>query len=53
MDNEEPLAFDDPQSDSEASVGGHSPVRSTPQELGSPQEMAIEVHARDSEVETL
>ena len=34
-------------------VGGHSPVHSTLQELGSPQETAIEVHAWDSEVEAL
>ena len=53
MDEEEPLAFDDPPSDSDATVGGHSPVRLTPQELGSPQETAVEVHAWDSEVEAL
>ena len=47
MDEEEPLAFDDPQLDSDATVGGCSPVHSTPQELGSPQETAVEVHAQD------
>ena len=52
MDNEEPLAFDDPWSDSNATVGGHSPVHLTPQKLGSPQD-AVEVHAWDSEVEAL
>ena len=36
MDEEEPLAFDDPWSDSNATVGGHSPVHSTLQEPGSP-----------------
>ena len=53
MDEEEPLAFDDPWSDSDATVGGCSPVRLTPQELGSPQETAVEVHEWDSEVEAL
>ena len=53
MDNEEPLTFDDPQSDSDTTVGGRSPVCLTPQVLESPQETAIEVHAWDSEVEAL
>ena len=53
MDDEEPLTFDDPQSDSDATVGGHSPVHLTPQEPGSPQETAVEVHTWDSEVEAL
>ena len=53
MDDEEPLTFDNPQSDSDATVGDRSPVHSTPQELGSPQETAIKVHAWDSEVEAL
>ena len=53
MDDEEPLAFYDPQSDSDATVGGHSPVYSTTQEPGLPQETAIEVHTQDSEVEAL
>ena len=53
MDEEEPLAFDDPQSDSDATVGGHSPVCLTPQEPESPQETAVEVHVRDLEVEAL
>ena len=53
MDDEEPLAFDDQRLDSNATVGGCSPVRLTPQELGSPQETVIKVHAWDSEVEAL
>ena len=53
MDDEEPLTFDDPQSDFDATVGGCSPVRLTPQELGLPQETAVEVHLWDSEVEAL
>ena len=53
MDEEEPLTFDDPQLDSNATVGGRSPVRSTPQELGLSQETAVEVHAWESEVEEL
>ena len=53
MDEEEPLAFDDLWSDSNATVSGRSPVHWTPQELGSPQETSIEVHAWDSEVEAL
>ena len=36
MDKEEPLAFDDLQSDSDATVGGHSPVHLTPQVPGLP-----------------
>ena len=53
MDEEECLTFDDPQSDSDATAGGHSLVHSTPQEPGSPREMVVEVHARESEVEEL
>ena len=53
MDDKEPLAFDNPRSDSNATVGGRSPVRLTPQEPGSPQETAMEVHTWDSEVEAL
>ena len=53
MDVEEPLTFDDPWSDSDATVGGCSPVGLTPQEPGSPQETAVEVHVQDSEVEAL
>ena len=53
MDEEEPLAFDDPQSDSDATVGGSSPVHLILQEPGSPQETAVEVHAWESEVEAL
>ena len=36
MDDKEPLAFDDPWSDSDAIVGGCSPVHLTPQVPGSP-----------------
>ena len=52
MDDEQPLTFDDPRSDSDTTVGGHSPAHLTPQVLGSPQD-AMEVHAWDSEVEAL
>ena len=52
MGNEQPLTFDNLRSDSNATVGGCSPVRSTLQELGSSQD-AVEVHAWDSEVEAL
>ena len=53
MDEEEPLTFDDLRSDSDITAGCCSPVRLTPQELGSPRETAVEVHARESEVEAL
>ena len=53
MDDKEPLIFNDPLSDSDAMIGGCSPVRLTPQALGSPQETAVKVHVRDSEVEAL
>ena len=53
MDEEEPLTFDDLWSDSDATVGGRSPVHLTPQEPVSPQETAVEVHAWESEVEAL
>ena len=52
MDDEQPLAFNDPQSDSDATVGGRSPAHLTLQVLWSPQD-AVEVHAQDSEVEAL
>ena len=52
MDDEQPLTFDDPQSDSDTMLSGCSPVHSTPQVPGSPQD-AVEVHAWDSEVEAL
>ena len=52
MDNEQPLTFNDPQSDLDATVSGCSPVPCTLQELRSPQD-AMEVHARDLEVEAL
>ena len=50
-DEEEHLAFDDPQSDSDATAGGLSPAHLTPWGLGSPRETAVEVHAQESEVE--
>ena len=53
MDEEERLTFDDPQSDSDTTAGGHSPRRLTLRELGSPRETVVEVHARESEVEEL
>ena len=52
-DEEECLAFDDLQSDSDATTGGHSPVHLTLQEPGSLRETAVEVHAWESEVEEL
>ena len=52
MDDEQPLTFNDPRSDSDTTVGGHFPARSTPQVPGSPQD-TMEVHAWDSEVEAL
>ena len=52
MDDEQPLTFDDPLSDSDATVSGHSPVPSTPQGPGLSQDV-VEVHAQDSEVEAL
>ena len=45
MDDEQPLAFNDPWSDSD-----HSPVHLTPLELGPPED-AMEVHVWDPEVE--
>ena len=43
MDEEEPLTFDDPRSDSDTTVGGQFPVCLTLQVPGSPQETAVEV----------
>ena len=53
MEEEEHLAFDDMWSDSNTTAGGHSLGRSTPREPGSLREMAVKVHARESEVEEL
>ena len=47
MDNEQPLAFDDPQSDSDCST-----LYLTPLEPGLPED-AVEVHALDSELQAL
>ena len=53
MDKEEPLTFDDPRLDFDTTAGGRSPVWLTPQEPGLLRETAVEVHARESEVEEL
>ena len=45
MDEEECLTFDDLRLDSDATAGGGSPVCLTLQELGSPRETVVEVHA--------
>ena len=50
MDDEQPLTFNDPQSDSDTTDSGHSSACLTPQVLGSPQD-TMEVHVQDSEVE--
>ena len=47
MDDEQPLAFDDPQSDSDRST-----LCSTPLEPGLPEDV-MEVHAPDSELQAL
>ena len=49
---EERLAYDDPQSDSDAMVmgaDGHYPKHLTLHVPGSPMEVAVEVHVRESE----
>ena len=53
MGEQEGLALDDSQSDSNATADGCSPRHLTPCEQGSPMEVAVEVHARESEVEDL
>ena len=56
MGEEERLAYDDLQSDSNAmvmGVDGHSPRRLTPCVPGSPMEVAVEVHVRESKLENL
>ena len=53
MGEEERLAYDDPQSDSDAMADGRSLRRPTPREPGSPMEVAVGVHVRESEVEDL
>ena len=52
MEDEQPLAFDNPWLDSDTTVGGRPSVHLTLQVLGSPQD-AMEVHAWDLEVEAL
>ena len=47
MDDKLPLAFDDPQSDSD-----HSTLCSTPLEPGLPEDV-MEVHVPDSELQAL
>ena len=52
----ERLAYDDQRSDSDATVKGadcHSPRHMTPHVPGSPMEVAVEVHVRESELEDL
>ena len=53
MEEEEHLTFNDPWSDSNATVDSCSLRCPTPHEPGSPMEVAVEVHARESEVEDL
>ena len=53
MEEKEHLAFEDPQSDSDTTADGHSPRHPIPREPGSPMEVAVEVHARELEVEDL
>ena len=53
MEEEEHLTFDDPWLDSDATAEGHSLRCATPPEPGSPMEVMVEVHARESEVEEL
>ena len=53
MGEEERLAFDDPQSDSDTMADGRSLRRLTPREPGSPMEVAVEVHMQESEMEDL
>ena len=56
MGETERLAYDDPQSDSYATIMGadcHSPRCPTPHMPGSPMEAAVEVHARESVLEDL
>ena len=53
MGEEERLAFDDPWSDSDTTADGRSLRWLTPNEPGSPMEVAVEVHTRELEVEDL
>ena len=56
MGEMERLAYDDPQSDSDAMVMGldcHSLRRLTLHMPGSPMEVAVEVHVRESKLEDL
>ena len=53
MGEEERLAYDDPWSDSDTTADGRSLRHLTPRELGSPMEVVVEVHMRESEVEDL
>ena len=56
MGEAERLAYDDPQSVSDATVMGadcHSLRHLTPCMLGSPMEAAVEAHVRESELEDL
>ena len=53
MEEEECLTFDDPWLDSDATADGYSLRCLTSHETGSPMEVAVEVHARELEVEDL
>ena len=53
MGEEERLTFDDPWSDSDATADGRSPRCLTPHEPGSPMDVVVEVHMKESEVEDL
>ena len=56
MGEEERLAFDDPQSDSNTTVmgvDGHSLRHLILHEPGSPMEVAVEVHMREAKLEDL
>ena len=64
MGEMEKLAYDDPWSDSNATVMGadcpqrpalspHTPSHVTPHVLGSPMEVAVEVHLKESELDNL
>ena len=64
MGESEKLAYDDPRSDSNATVAGadcpqgpallpHTPSHATPHVLWSPMEVAVEVHVKESELDDL
>ena len=53
MEEKEHLTFNDLWSDSDTTADGHSPRCPTLHEPGSPMEVAVKVHTRESEVEDL